>query len=112
MKNKRGQGLSTTAIILIILGVVLLVVLIIGFVMGWENIAPWLSGDNVDAIVQQCGVACSTNSIYDYCSKNRTLKVDDLPGGIKEKEGSCDFFANESNVNYTKYGIKECPGLC
>ena len=40
--NKRGQGLSTNAIILIVLGVVVLVVLIGGFTIGWGQMAPWI----------------------------------------------------------------------
>ena len=104
MQNKRGQGLSTTAIVLIVLGVVLLVVLIIGFAMGWENIAPWLSGDNVDTIVNQCGAACSTNSMYDYCSKMRKLKAEKI-----EIETNCATFSVISE--YDKYGIEECSAL-
>ena len=66
MQNKRGQGLSTQAIILIVLGVAVLVIMIIGFTVGWDKIAPWLSRDNVDSIVTQCEVACSTQSVYDF----------------------------------------------
>ncbi len=110
MQNKRGQGLSTNAIVLIILAVVVLVILIIGFTVGWEKLAPWISGDNVDETVNQCSVACSTSSVYNFCSKEVTLKADDLPGGIKEMKGNCSFFATESD--YEKYGVQDCPGLC
>ena len=34
-KNRKGQGLSTNAIILIVLGIVVLVVLIAGIMLGW-----------------------------------------------------------------------------
>jgi len=107
MINKRGQGLSTNAIVLIILAVVVLVLLIIGFTTGWAQLAPWLSSDNVDTIVQQCGVACSTEKTYDYCTAKRTLKAEGLEGG--EKEGTCNEFATE--VAYHPYGIGECPAL-
>lgn len=110
MQNKRGQGLSTNAIVLIILAVVVLVILIIGFTVGWEKLAPWISGNNVDEIVNQCSVACSTSSVYNFCSKEITLKADDIPGGIKEMKGNCSFFATESD--YQKYGVQDCPGLC
>jgi len=110
MQNKRGQGLSTNAIILIILGVVVLAVLIIGFTMGWGTIAPWMSKNNVNTIVTQCKIACSTNNVYGYCSKERELKADDLPGGEKEVIANCTFFSN--TTEYEKYGIIECPGLC
>jgi len=110
MQNKRGQQLSTNAIILIILGVVVLVVLIIGFTMGWGTIAPWMSKNNVNTIVTQCKIACSTNNVYDYCSKKRELKADDLPNDQEKVTGNCTFFA--TTHEYEKYGIKECPGLC
>jgi hypothetical protein len=102
MDNKRGQGLSTNAIILIILGVVVLVVLILGFTMGWSRIAPWLSNDNVDTIVQQCAVACSTNSVYDYCTKERELN-----DGKNKVTGTCVYFQNSN-----KYGLTPCSLSC
>lgn len=103
MFNKRGQGLSTNAIVLIILAVVVLAVLVIGFTMGWSRIAPWISSEgNVDTIIQQCSVACSTNSVYDYCTRERTL--DD---GKKEEIGTCSAFAKSG------YGVEDCSvSLC
>ena len=44
-KNKKAQGLSTNAIILIVLGVIVLAVLVIGFTMGWDFIASRLSDE-------------------------------------------------------------------
>jgi hypothetical protein len=99
--EKRGQGLSTNAIILIVLGVVVLAVLVIGFTMGWDKIAPWISTDNVDTIKTQCEVACSTSSTYDFCTKERTLKME----GEEDKEVTCKELAG-------KYGIEDCSGLC
>ena len=111
--DKKGQGLSTNAIILIILGVVILVVLIIGFTLGWERIAPWIKpSNNVKDIVQACSIACSTENIYDYCNFERELKAEDLPGGVKSIKETCTFFSNVLNTEYTKYGIKSCSGLC
>lgn len=105
MNNKRGQGLSTNTIILLVLGIAILVVLILGFTMGWSRIAPWLSTDNVDTIVKQCQSACSSVDDYSYCTKTRTLKADDaeLP------DVTCDDLAETDE--YKKYGIKACPGL-
>ncbi len=100
--DKRGQGLSTNAIILIVLGVVVLVILILGFTMGWDKIAPWMSKDNVDTIVNQCSVACSTHSVYDYCTKERELN-----DGANKIQGNCSFFA----VNHPKYGVANCSAL-
>ena len=107
MFNKRGQGLSVNAIIMIVLGVVVLAVLILGFTMGGKNIAPWIGGgDNVDTIVKACSVACGTQSQYDYCTIQRDLKDAEKV----EKTDNCNNFA--TNIEYKKYGIKKCPNLC
>jgi len=75
--NKRGQGLSTTAIILIVLGVLILVFLIIGFALGWTKIIPWISPpNNIQDITDKCAMACSTNSKYDFCTSRRDVKVE------------------------------------
>lgn len=102
--NKRGQGLSTNAIILIVLGVIVLVILAVGFMAGWDKIAPWIKKtNNVQEIAQACNIACSTNAKFDYCSFERTL--DD--GTIKIL-GNCLYFNSLEN---NKYGIVDCPGI-
>jgi len=112
MRSKRGQGLSTNAIVLMVLGVIILVVLAVGFTVGFEKIAPWLSSNNVDTVVTSCSIACSTNNIYEFCSLERTLKADDLPSRDKEVMGTCNDFAdNDVNSEFVKYGIQECPTL-
>lgn len=108
-KGKRGQGLSTSAIVLIILGVVVLVLLIVGFTMGWETLAPWISDNNVDAIATSCQVACSTGSTYDYCTKQITLKAPNLPGNVGELVANCSYFANAPG--YEGYGIQKCTSV-
>lgn len=105
--NKRGQDLSTSTIILIILGIVVLVVLIIGFTIGWQKLAPWLSSNNVDTIVNQCQASCATGDAYGFCSDNKTLKADDLPN--KQVTGNCSYFTTPV---YAKYNIAACPNLC
>jgi len=107
MLNKRGQGLSTNAIILIVLGIIVLVILVVGFYAGWDKIAPWIKPDNnVQDVVSSCSIACSTGSVYDYCSKPRDLFAEDIPNGI---EANCTFF---SGTAFEKYGIEPCAGLC
>ena len=102
--DKKGQELSTNVIILIVLGVVVLVVLILGFTVGWGKIAPWLSSENVDSIVTQCEVACSTNSVYDYCSAKKELKSSDET----LKDVTCYYVAEKQPI----YGIAKCPSVC
>ena len=111
MLNKRGQGLSTNAIILIILGVIILVILALGFMMGWDKLFPFLPSDNVETIKTSCASACATGNTYGFCTQERTLKADDLPGGVKEVKGNCSFFSDSTNTDYVKYGIDECSSI-
>lgn len=103
MINKRGQGMSTNAIILIILGVVVLVVLILGFTLGWQKLAPWFSKNNVDTIVTACEASCSTSGIYDFCMVGRNLKAEDT----KLKGVTCNYLAK----NQTRYGVSKCTSV-
>lgn len=104
-KNHRGQGLSTNAIILIILGVIILAVLIFGFIAGWDTIAPWIEKDNnVDTISQACQIACATKSSYDYCRRPRQIT------GIEDDPilGNCTFFSNHTKF---KGDISKCGDI-
>jgi hypothetical protein len=103
MKNKRGQGLSTETIILIILAIAVLVVLIVGFSMGWSKIAPWISSNNVDNIKTACNAACTSNSGYDYCLAGKDLTSDNE----KLKGVTCNYLADKKPI----YGIAKCPSV-
>ncbi|MBW6442613.1 hypothetical protein K0A97_02420 [Patescibacteria group bacterium] len=112
MENKRGQGLSTDAIILIIMGLVILVILILGFSLGWERINPFIKKNNVDQIVSNCQLACSMGNQYDYCGLNRILRaeglLDENRDEVKFVEKTC---YELSQGDYTHYGIASCPGI-
>lgn len=103
MQNKKGQGLSVNAIILIILGVVVLVLMILGFTVGWSNILPFISTNNVNTVATACDIACSTNAQFDFCNLPRNLNTDDK----KFKSVTCNYAAQ----NQTKYGIKTCQTI-
>jgi hypothetical protein len=111
-KNKKGQEMSTTTIILIILGVIVLVVLVLGFRIGWDKVLPFLPSNNVQNVVTACSTACATGSQYDYCTAVRTLKADDLKvkAGVDAKQvlGDCKTFAKDP---YTAYGIETCSTI-
>lgn len=105
LKNKRGQGLSTNAIILIILGIVVLVMLILGFTIGWSRLLPFLSSQNVDSVVNGCVASCAQKSVYGVCTQVRTLiDADDV-----EVEATCNELA--TNQDYAKYGVATCPAV-
>ncbi|MEN7982191.1 MAG: hypothetical protein ABFQ65_01975 [Nanoarchaeota archaeon] len=103
--DKRAQGLSTNAIILIVLGVFILAIMIIGFMVGWNRIAPWLSNENVDNIVNSCETACTTNSIFGYCSK-----VMELNDGDNKYETTCNVL--NLGDEFKAYGVKPCDIDC
>lgn len=105
MENKRGQGLPTNTIILLVMGVAILVIMILGFSIGWSKILPFLSSDNVDSIVNGCQSACATQSVYGFCTQVRNLVDGD---GNKIDKTCYDFSTNDS---LKKYGISDCPGL-
>ncbi len=102
--NKRGQELSTSTIILIILGVIVLVVLVLGFTIGWNKVLPFTSQNNVNIIQTQCTAACSTNSIYDFCSRTFDLNS----GATTIKNATCNFLTQPQN---SQYGISSCSSV-
>lgn len=104
MINKKAQGMSTSTIILLVIGLVILVVLILGFSMGWQKFAPWLSKNNVDGVKNACEVACSTNGVYAFCSVAR--EVND---GVNDKfEATCNDLATNPEYASRNYGINAC----
>jgi hypothetical protein len=102
-KNRKGQDISISTIILVVLGVAVLVLLIIGFTQGWGNIAPWLSGNNVDTIVSQCQASCATGATYAFCSSPKDLKTD----ALKLAGVTCYYLAKQK----PELGIAECPSV-
>lgn len=113
MLNKRGQGLSTNAIILIILGVIILVILALGFTIGWKKLNPFLPSDNVEAIKTSCTAACATGNTYAFCTQERELKADGLEDAegntVKKVDGTCYEFA--TGEDYVDYDIEECDSI-
>ncbi|MBU2504050.1 MAG: hypothetical protein KJ879_03305 [Nanoarchaeota archaeon] len=104
--NKRGQGLSTNAIILIILGVIVLVVLILGFTIGWAKLFPFIQSNNVQNIVTSCETACTTGAQFDWCSAQRNLN-----DGTSKETDDCQGFATDLKYSGRNYGINTCPSI-
>ncbi|NCO18134.1 hypothetical protein GW922_02010 [Candidatus Pacearchaeota archaeon] len=105
-QNKKGQGLSTSTLILLILGLIILVILIWGFVTGWSNFKSLINPTNVDSVVEDCSSACSIGSQYSYCSGERTLRVNEDKLSIKS---TCAVFSSISA--FAKYKISPCPTI-
>ena len=106
-KNRKAQGMSTSTIILLILGLVILVILIIGFTMGWEKFGLFLPKDNIDNIKTSCEVACSTNSQYAFCSVERDVK----DGVNDEFKATCYELVENPEFSSRGYGLSECPQI-
>ena len=108
MINKKGQGMSISTIILLILGLVILVVLILGFTVGWSKILPWIGSNNLDTLQNSCSTACSTQAQYDFCSVKRAVK-----DGVNDKfEATCLQLSTNPTYVSRGYGISNCPDLC
>lgn len=76
MANKKGQEMSVSTLVLIVIGIVVLVMLILGFSMGWQNL--WgkiniLGGSNLETIVQSCNIAATSDSVASYCEEFKLL---------------------------------------
>jgi hypothetical protein len=108
MVNKRGQGMSISTVILLILGLVILVVLILGFTMGWSKILPFVSKNNLDGVNNACSIACSTNGVYDYCGVKRDVK----DGTNPKFSATCQELSTQQVYINRNYGIAACPALC
>lgn len=113
MNSKRGQGLSTNAIILIILGVIVLAILILGFTLGWNRFLPFIKSNNVNNIQTACSLACSTGNQYDFCTTNRTVNDGTNPQFI----ATCNQLSNPNSALYKQnsfiasYKIGTCPSI-
>jgi len=102
--DKKAQGLSTNTIILIILGIVVLVVLILGFTMGWANIAGWITpSNNVQSLVDKCTISCNTNQKFSYCFEKKDLKSEDE----NIKDTTCYILSTQRSL----YGVGSCPSI-
>ncbi len=106
MFNKRGQELSTSTIILLILGVIILVLLALGFTSGWGKIFPWISSSNVDQVKSLCSSACAVNGEYEYCRAPKTLTTSNKSEKIIDS--TCFYLATYQ----PKYGIESCNIDC
>lgn len=71
MFNKRGQeGVTLGTLILLILGAVALIVIVLGFTMGWSFIFSKigiLPGQSLQALAESCKISAGSDLAIDYC---------------------------------------------
>jgi hypothetical protein len=109
--NKKGAEMTIGTIIIIILAIVVLVVLVFGFTTGWSDLWSRITGlgggeVNVQTIIQSCQIACSTQSVYDYCTRSRNLVFEE---GGETKSMTCDQLDSDARaVGLSCEGIT-CP---
>ncbi len=126
--NKKGQQMTLSTIIAIVLGIAVLVFLIFGFSSGWTNL--WdrvvnIGGGtaNLGTIKQSCEIACGAQDKDNYCSFKRTVKFGEEVKNIAAdcgKDGktnaktcyaTCFELAGSRHENITKVGFPSCPSL-
>jgi hypothetical protein len=104
--NKKGAEMTIGTIIVIILALVVLVVIIYGFTVGWGNLWQKITGfspkANVQTHVQACQIACTTESISDYCKDRNVLFSDNQ----KTPE-----VLNCINLVLRNVGLEPCPAI-
>ncbi len=79
MGRKGQEGMSLGTLLLVILGVVILVVLIVGFTKGFDFIFEkfnLLPGQSLQTVVESCNIAGELKLSADYCSEFKQIKVD------------------------------------
>lgn len=108
--NKRGQEISVNTLVLIVIAVLVLVFLIVGFAIGWKKIFPFITpGNNVKEVVDKCSLACNTQSVYDYCSAKREVRVDEAIISISPKK---EFTATCKDLEAVNgLGVSPCASL-
>lgn len=76
--NTRGQDLSIGTLILIVLGIVVLVLLILGFSMGWQDLFTKINifsgGSNLESVAQACNLAAESQATITYCEDFKKVK--------------------------------------
>lgn len=124
--EKKGQELSIGTLVLIVLGVIVLVLLVLGFSMGWDNLFSKIgiySGSDISSMVAACKVAVSTQSKGSYCEfknvkveggkefvncEDSRIILDDKLSGCPTSENKCyELLRNKKSVE-DKYNGQTC----
>jgi hypothetical protein len=78
--NKKGQDLSIGTLILIVLGIIVLVLLVLGFSIGWSNLWEKINifggTSSVGDVVTACNLAITAQDKFTQCQKTWDIKVE------------------------------------
>lgn len=110
--NKRGQeGVTLTTLLLIVLGVIVVVVIVLGAtgILGdIFDIGSKRPGQNLEVVVQSCGIAADAKLVADYCYTFKELEDDAFVscdyGSVKEllvQQGKqAEFTCDSTSVSF------------
>ena len=125
--NKRGQpeGMGLGTVLAIIAGVVVLVILIIGFTKGFDFIfGKWdiLPGQDLETVVKSCEFSAQQGFKADHCSTFKEVAIDgkkqfvncedervkaNMDINIENKVGACGLIGGNNPVkNYCTNNVK------
>jgi hypothetical protein len=117
MHNKRGQDLSITTLILIVIGIVVAVIIILGFSMGWDYIfgkfklAP---GQDLQAVGKGCEISAQAKLKIDYCGL-KEIKLDGIKNYVNCEDprikGSIDISGTDPITCGNEALITKCSEL-
>lgn len=95
--SKKSMELAIGTLVMIVLAALILVVLILGFTIGWNNlwnkILPYIGGNsgyNIDSVKNACDILCKAASVSpstksEYCTDTKTI----IYGNNNKKQESC-----------------------
>lgn len=70
-RSRRGQGMPIEVVVGLILAVLVLVVVLLGFIKGWDWVFgkfDLLPGQSLETIAQGCNAAAQAGLYVDYCA--------------------------------------------
>lgn len=79
MRDKKGQEMSISTLVLIVIGVIVLVLLVMGFSYGWQNLLDKINifggGTTIDNVVTSCNIAASSGAANSFCADFKKVKT-------------------------------------
>ncbi len=89
--DKKGQEFSITTLLILVLGIIVLVIVVVGFTYGWNFIfgkIGLLPGQDLQAVAKSCEIAAEQDLKIDYCSQ---FKAVTLPGSSGKTYINCEY---------------------
>ena len=106
MKEKRGQEINITTIIIIILSVIALFIIVAAFTGGVGELWKKITGvkpavTSLDLVIAGCKASCAAGAKDAYCNVQHTVEI-----GGKVGNYSCHSLQSQLPKE-----LEECPGI-